>query len=247
MPVNCKRKPFSDLRVRQALAMAIDRETLVNKVLRIGQTPAYTFMPPGMPAYPYSAHARFRDMPHAARQEKARALLAQAGFGQGNPLTFDFIMYNSVEWRLVAITLQAMWREVGIEMKPAPVDSQILYDLLRKKDFDVASAGWIADYRDPRNYLFLFLTSTTDLNYSQYSNARYDQLVASSDFIHDPAERQRTMAEAEQILLDEVGVITLMNDVTRDMVSPQVQNWISNPTNFNRSRWLSLNRDIVSV
>ncbi len=247
LPVNCKRKPFSDLRVRQALAMSIDRETLVNKVLRIGQTPGYTFVPPGMPSYPYSSYTFFRDLPHAARQKKARALLRDAGFGPDNPLTFDLTMYNAVEWRLIAITLQAMWREVGIEMKPAPVDSQILYDLLRKKDFDVASAGWIADYRDPRNYLFLFLTSTTDLNYSQYSNSRYDQLVANSDFIHDPVERQKTMAEAEQILLDEVGVITLMNDVTRDIVSPQVQNWISNPTNFNRSRWLSLNRDIVSV
>jgi oligopeptide transport system substrate-binding protein len=247
LAINCKRKPFTDLRVRQALAMALDRETLVNKVIRIGQTAAYTFMPPGMPSYPYSAYARFRDMPLEARKEKARALLAEAGFGADNPLTFDLAMYNSVEWRLVAITLQAMWREIGVEMKPAPADSQILYDLLRKKDFDVASAGWIADYRDPRNFLFLLLTSSADLNYSNYSNPRYDQLVTSSDFVHDPAERQKTMAEAEQILLDDVGVITLYNDTTRDLVSPQVQNWISNPTNFNRSRWLTLDREIVSV
>jgi oligopeptide transport system substrate-binding protein len=216
-------------------------------VIRIGQTPAYTFVPPGMPKYPYTAYARFRDIPMPARIEKAKALLAEAGFGPDNPLSFDMTMYNSVEWRLVAITLQAMWQEAGIVMKPAPVDSQILYDMLRKKDFDVASAGWIADYRDARNFLFLFLTSTTDLNYGSYSNPRYDQMVANSDFIHDPVERLKTMAEAEQILLDEAGVITLYNDTTRDLVSPQVQNWISNPANFNRSRWLSLDRNAADA
>jgi ABC-type transport system substrate-binding protein len=55
------------------------------------------------------------------------------------------------------------------------------------------------------------------------------------------------MAEAEQILLDEAGVITLYNDTTRDLVSPQVQNWISNPANFNRSRWLSLDRNAADA
>jgi oligopeptide transport system substrate-binding protein len=247
LPVNHLRKPFDDVRVRQALAMAIDRETLVNKVLRIGQTPAYTYVPPGMPDYPYTAYARFRDMPLPARIEKAKALLAEAGYGPGNPLSFDLTMYNAVEFRLIAITLQAMWHEAGVNMKPAAVDSQILYDMMRKKDFDVATAGWIADYRDPRNYLSLFLTSSTDLNYGSYSNPRYDQLVANSDFIHDAVERQKTMAEAEQILLDDAGVITLINDTTRDLVSPQVQNWISNPANFNRSRWLSLDRNDVRV
>lgn len=247
LAINMRRKPFDDPRVRQAMAMSLDRETLVNKVIRVGQTAAYTFVPPGMPSYPYTAYARFRDMPMAARKEKARALLAEAGYGPANPVRFDMTMYNSVEWRLVAITLQAMWREVGIEMRPAPIDSQIMYEMLRKKDFDVGSGGWAADYRDPRDFLFIFLSSSPDLNYSGYSNPKYDQLVAGSDQIRDAAERQRTMAEAEQLLLDDVGVITLFNDTTRDLVSPQVGNWISNPINVNRSRWLTLNRSIVTA
>ena len=81
------------------------------------------------------------------------------------------------------------------------------------------------------------------MNYGSYSNPRYDQLVAGSDLIRDPDTRLRALAEAEQILLDEVGAIPLINDVTRDMVSPQVKGWIPNPSNFNRSRWLSLDRN----
>jgi oligopeptide transport system substrate-binding protein len=245
LPVNFRRKPFDDLRVRQALALAIDRETLVNKVTRIGQTPAYTIVPPGMPDYLYTSQLFFRSMAMKDRIEKAKTLLAEAGFGPGNPLTFDFLMYNSVEFKLIAVALQAMWHAAGIIMKAAPTDAQIMYDMLRSKDFAVASAGWIADYRDPKDYLFLFLSSSTDLNYGSYSNPRYDKLVAGSDFIHDPAERLRAMAEAEQIFLDDVGVIPLINDVTRDMVSPQVKGWIPNPVNINRSRWLSLDRSVV--
>jgi oligopeptide transport system substrate-binding protein len=245
LPVNFRRKPFDDLRVRQALALAIDRETLVSKVTRIGQTPAYTIVPPGMPDYLYTSQLFFRGMAMKDRIEKAKTLLAEAGFGPGNPLTFDFLMYNSVEFKLIAVALQAMWHAAGIIMKAAPTDAQIMYDMLRSKDFAVASAGWIADYRDPKDYLFLFLSSSADLNYGSYSNPRYDKLVAGSDFIHDPAERLRAMAEAEQIFLNDVGVIPLINDVTRDMVSPQVKGWIPNPVNINRSRWLSLDRSAV--
>jgi oligopeptide transport system substrate-binding protein len=242
--VNQKRKPFDDPRVRMALALALDRETLADKVIRIGQIPAYNVVPPGMPGYSYAAQMGFKSLSFAARQEKAKALLAEAGFGPGRPLSFDFSIYNSKEWHRWAIVLQFMWRAIGVDMNILPLDSQILYDYLRKKDFDLASAGWIADYRDPKNFLFLFLTSSTDLNYGSYHNDRFDQLVTHSDAIRDPGQRLRTMAEAEQQLLDDCGVIPLLHDVTRDMVSPQVKGWIPNVVNFNRSRYLSLDRDI---
>ena len=244
LPVNQTRKPFTDIRVRRALAMALDRETLVDKVARIGQLAAYNVIPPGMPGYSYAPKMDFASLPLAARQQKARALLEEAGFGPSNPLRFNFSIYNSKEFRRWSIVLQYMWRTVGVDMHILPLDSQILYDYLRKKDFDVATAGWVADYRDPKNYLTLFQTSTTDLNYGSYSNPRYDNLVAQSDTIRDPAARLTALAQAEQQLLDDCGVIPLMHDVTRDMVSPQVSGWIPNVTNFNRSRYLSLDRSI---
>jgi oligopeptide transport system substrate-binding protein len=244
--VNQTRKPFDDVRVRTALAMALDRETITDKVVRVGQIPAYNLVPPGMPGYSYAAKLRFKSLPFAQRLEKARSLLADAGFGPKNPLSFNFSIYNTKEWRRWSVVLQFMWRSIGVDMHILPLDSQILYDYLRKKDFDIASAGWIADYRDPKNFLFLFQTSSTELNYGGYSNARYDQLVAQSDTIRDPGMRLQVIAQAEQQLLDDCGVIPLMHDVTRDMVSPQVRGWIPNVVNFNRSRYLSLDRSIQS-
>jgi oligopeptide transport system substrate-binding protein len=243
LSVNCLRKPFNDPRVRNALAMALDRETLVNKVIRIGQRAAYNVVPPGMPGYSYAAQARFRDLSMAQRIAKAKELLAEAGFGPGNPLSFEFNIYNTHEWRQWSTVLQFMWRQVGVDMRIAALDSQVLYDYLRKKDFTVASAGWVADYRDPKNFLFLFESTTTDLNYGSYNNARYDTFVADADHIRDPEARLKSMANAEQILMDEMGVIPLMHDVTRDLVSLQVNGWIPNVTNFNRSRYISLDRN----
>jgi oligopeptide transport system substrate-binding protein len=241
--VNQTRSPFDDTRVRLALAMALDRETLTEKVIRIAQIPAYNLVPPGMPGYSYAAQMRFKALPLAARLEKAKALLAEAGFGPTNPLSFKFSIYNTKEWRRWAVVLQYMWRTIGVDMDILPLDSQILYDYLRKKDFEVASAGWIADYRDPKNFLFLF-QSSSELNYGGYKNVRYDRLMAQSDHIRDADMRLQAVAEAEQQLLDDCGLIPLLHDVTRDMVSPQVSGWIPNVVNFNRSRYLSLDRSI---
>jgi oligopeptide transport system substrate-binding protein len=247
LPFNVHRKPFDDVRVRLAVALAIDRETLADKVVRIGQIPAYNIVPPGMPHYSYAARMRFKPMAMAARFAKAKALLAEAGFGPDNPLTFDLTMYNSTDWKRWAIALQAMWAKAGIRAHLMPVDSQILYEMLRKKDFAVASAGWVADFRDPRNFLFVFQTENADLNYGAYSSAKYDALVAGSDFIHDPDARLKALADAEQVALDDVAVAPLLHDVTRDTVSPQVKGWIPNPTDFNRSRFLSLDRGVRSL
>jgi len=247
LAVNHARPPFNDRRVRRALSLGIDRETLVEKVGRAGQRAAYGIVPGGIADYPHTAALDFKALPMAARREQARALLAEAGFGPQNPLRFDMVCYNKPEWKLNSVALQGMWREVGVEMRITPTDSQILYALLRKHDFAVCTAGWVGDYADAKNYLFLSLTRNKDLNYSNYSNAKFDSLVDRSDMIREADERGKILSEAEQIMLDDVAVIPLYDDVTRDIVSPQVKGWIANPSNFNRSRFLSLDRSIRSL
>ena len=82
-------------------------------------------------------------------------MLRDAGYGPSNPLTFDLNTSNTTETRIVSVALQGMWNDVGVKARLVPSDSQIHYNLLRKRDFGVAWAGWIADYRDPKNYLML--------------------------------------------------------------------------------------------
>lgn len=244
---NFQRKPFDDARVRTALSMAIDREIMCSKVERAGEQPAYALIPPGMPGYPGKARAGFHAMAMAARLAKARDLLAQAGFGLGNPLSFDYSMIMTTETKLISVALQEMWRQIGVNVRLVPSESQIHYAVLRKHDFDVAWAGWIADYRDPKNYLFLFQRSTTDMNYGGYFNARFEALVAQSDNTSDRHARALLLQRAEQLLLDDAAIAPVYFGVTRDLVSPQVKGWISNNINVNRTRYLSLDRGIATV
>lgn len=240
---NVHRKPFDDVRVRIALSLAIDREIITAKITRANEKPAYSLVPPGMPDYPGRAQIKFKSMPMGARIAKAKSLLAEAGFGPNNPLTFDYNIMNTTETKIVSVALQEMWRQVGAVVQLVPSDSQVHYDLLRKRDFSVGWAGWIADYRDPKNYLFLFESTTVDLNYGGYSNPKYDAVVAASDNERDAARRAVLLEQAEQMLLDDVAVAPVYFGVTRDLVSLQVKGWISNNVNINRTRFLSLDRN----
>ncbi len=244
---NVKHKPFDDIRVRSALSLAIDREVLCAKVERAGEQPAYALIPPGIPDYPAKARASFHATPMAARLAKAKQLLAEAGFGPNNPLTFDFAMILNSETKLISVALQEMWRQVGVNIRLVPSDSQVHYQTLRNHQFDVAWAGWIADYRDPKNYLFLFESSVTDMNYGTYSNPKFDALMAQSDNTRDGKARGALLAEAEQIVLDDAAIAPVFFGVTRDLVSPQVKGWIGNNINVNRTRYLSLDRTITTV
>jgi oligopeptide transport system substrate-binding protein len=242
---NMKRKPFDDVRVRTALSLAIDREILCSRVERAGEQAAYAYVPPGMPGYPMTAKASFKSTPLGQRIAKAKHLLAEAGFGPNNPLSFDFMMILNSETKLISVALQEMWRGIGVNVRLVPSDTQIHYATLRSHQFSVAWSGWVADYRDPKNYLFLFESSTTDMNYGTYSNPKFDALMDQSDNMRDAAQRLKILAQAEQVLLDDVAIAPVFFGVTRDLVSPQVKGWISNNINVNRTRFLSLDRSIA--
>ncbi|MBS0472220.1 MAG: peptide ABC transporter substrate-binding protein [Proteobacteria bacterium] len=243
---NVHRKPFDDPRVREAISLVIDREIMVEKVTRAGEQPGYAFVPSGLPGYT-SAELRFRHLPMAARVARARKLLAEAGFTPSNPVTFDLNTSNTTEGRLVSVALQGMWSGAGIQARLMPYDSQIHYNMLRKRDFTVTLAGWIADYRDAKNYLMLLQSTTTDLNYGGYSNPAYDTLVAASDNEHDPAAREELLRRAEQLALDDVAIAPVYFGVARNLVSPQIRGFADNNVNIHRTRFLALDRNDKTV
>lgn len=243
---NLRKKPFDDVRVRTALSLAINREILAEKVMRAGEQPSYGLVPPGMPGY-RPAELRFRHQPMAQRLERARALLADAGFGPGNPLTFELNISGATESHFAGVALQGMWNDIGVKAQLGPYESAVHYNMLRRRDFTVTWAGWIADYRDAKNYLMLFQSGTTDLNYGDYSNPAFDALVARSDREHDAGKREDLLRAAEQVLLDDVAIAPGFLGVARNLVSPQVRGFVTNNVNIHRSRYMSLDRDVRTV
>jgi oligopeptide transport system substrate-binding protein len=244
---NLTRTPFNDVRVRKALSLAIDREIIAQRVMRAGERPAYAFVPPNMPGYSDKPHVDFASMPMPARIAKAKALLNEAGFGPNNPLAFDYNFQNQTDANVIAVAFQSMWKEIGAEVRLTPADSQVHYNLLRKQQFSAAWAGWVADYRDAKNYLMLWETSANDLNFGRYSSARYDSLMAQSDAERDPVKRCQLLESAEQVVLDDVAFAPVYFGVSRNLVSTAVKGWIPNPINVNRSRFISLDRTQTSV
>jgi len=244
---NLTRKPFDDLRVRTALSLAIDREIIAQRVMRAGEKPAYAFVPPNMPGYPSKPQLTFKSASMDARIAKAKQLLNEAGFNRDNPLAFDYNFQNNSDAGLIAVAFQSMWKEIGAQVRLVPSESQVHYNLLRKQEFAAAWCGWVADYRDAKNYLMLWQTSAMDLNFGRYSNPKYDALMAQSDAERDPATRADLLQAAEQTVLDDVAFSPVYFGVSRDLVSTAVKGWIANPVDINRSRFISLDRSQTGV
>jgi oligopeptide transport system substrate-binding protein len=239
--------PFNDLRVRQAISLGIDREIIASKVMRAGEKPAYTFVPPNLAGYPGKPRLAFKNASMPARIAKAKALLADAGYGPDNPLAFDFAFQGQTDRKLIAVALQSMWKNIGAQVRLVAADAQVHYNQLRKQHFQAAWAGWVADYRDAKDFLFLAQTSSKDMNSGRYSNPKFDALIARSDNTRDAMARAALLQQAEQIMLDDVAFAPVFNDVSRSIVSKQVKNWTDNDVTINRTRYVKLDRRIADA
>jgi oligopeptide transport system substrate-binding protein len=244
---NVVRPPFNDLRVRKAVSLAIDREVIATRVMRAGERAAYSFVPPDMLGYPGGAHCDFRAVPMNERIAQAKALLAAAGYNENNPLTFDYNFQDQTDPRLVAVALQAMWKDIGAQVRLSSAESLVHYNLMRKQQFTVGQCGWSADYRDAKDFLMLWQTVSRDMNYGRYSNPKYDSLIDQSDQTRDPVQRGILLREAEQVSLDDVAYAPIYHSTSRMLVSPEVKGWTDNNIAINRSRHLSLDRNRPSV
>lgn len=239
---NLTQDPWKDVRIRTALGMAIDREQITRDILRGGETPAYTFVQPNIPNYPHTAKLSYKDMPMPERIAKAKALLVEAGYGPENPLKFEFLHFQSTDAKRIGVALQAMWKVIGVQMTPNGSETRVVYTSLRQQDFSVALAGWIADFPDASSYLYLAKTSSQEMNYAKYSNAKFDQLNIDADNEKDAAKRGELLNEAEQILLDDSVMVPVYDAVSRNLVAPYVKGWEDVLANNHRSRWMSLER-----
>jgi len=229
---------FKDVRVRRALSMAVDREFITDKLMRAGQLPAYSFVPPGTANYERGAELRWRPLSFPQRQAEARRLLAQAGYDAKRPLKIEIKAANTTDTLLIMQAIQADWRQVGVEASVVQAEGQIAFADYRNRNFDVGSMSWYADYNDPLTFLGLLKSDTGAQNYADYSNPRYDALLNASDLEPDAARRAAILRQAEQLMLDDEGLIPIFFVVNRNLVNPRVTGWVDNLSNYHRARFL---------
>ncbi|MCA9563632.1 MAG: peptide ABC transporter substrate-binding protein [Myxococcales bacterium] len=221
---NTTRGPTTDIRVRRALSLAVNREELCRCTLDELYEPARSFVPP-MPNYPEL------DMVHYD-PVRARELLAEAGYPNGEGFPRLELLYNTSEnHRVIAEAVQDMWqRELNIEVTLSNQEWQVYLESTDNLDYEVARAGWIGDYRDPNTFLELW-TGDDQNNDTGWDNPEYNRLIQASRQEPNPERRLGYLLEAERLLLDEVPIMPIYFYAQFHLVRPNVCGWEMNLSN----------------
>lgn len=217
--LNVTRPPFDNPQVRQALAVSFDKQLLVDKVTKGGQTPATGYVPAGVPGYPTSDTVRFNP-------ELGRKLLAQAGYpgGRGFPKT-EILINTSEAHRKIAEAMQAMWREnLGIEVGIYNQEWKVYLDSQSSLDYEISRSAWIGDYVHPSTFIDMFTTGNGN-NDTGWSNPEYDRLVAAAQVAKTEDERLSLLRDAEELLLTELPIVPVYWYTRVYLMDPRVQNW----------------------
>lgn len=230
---------FKDPRVRQALSMTVDRDFIATQLLRGGQKPAYTYIPPGIANYTTDIyHPPWQAWTYAQRQAEARRLLAAAGYGPGHPLKVEITHRNTADPMLFMPAVQADWAAIGVQVSLAPQEGQIAYQSYRARAFEIADAAWSGDYNDPKTFLDQLLSTTGQINYGDYASPVFDELMRQSDQEADGAKRAAIMAKAEGVMIADAPIIPIYFWVNKNLVNPSITGFGDNIRDTHRARWM---------
>lgn len=215
--LNVARPPLDNVLVRRAIAMAIDRVEIVEQVTKTGQIPATTIVPPGLAGY-RSAQGFEPDV------TKARELLSEAGFPGGRGIPRLTILYNTSEGHrsIAEVIQQQLQNNLNIAVELQNMEWGSFLDKVQQTDYQVARAGWIADYPDPNTFLDMWVTDGPQNN-TNWSNRQYDQLIADAARETDPKQRLQILRQAEQIWVDELPAIPMYFYTSVNLVKPNVR------------------------
>ncbi len=229
---------LQDMNVRQALSLAIDRDVIVDAVLAGGQKPAYTFThwatagfeTPDIPA---------ANMTQEERNAKAVELLTEAGYGSDNPLSVELLYNTSEAHKSVAIAVTQMWKQtLGVETELANQEWQTFLETRGNQGYDIARAGWCADYNEASTFLDL-MQSGSGYNDAKYINPRVDELLAEAKTSDNP---QAAYTEVEQIIAQDMPIIPIYHYAAVDMIAEDLEGWPYN--NFQQNAY---SRDLYKI
>ena len=242
---NTKKAPTNDVRVRHALNMAVDKEALA-RFRRVAK-PATSVVPAGIfPDYTSAPGDAFNP-------EKAKALLAEAGFkdasGQFDPAAFPVgeveLTYNTSESnRSTAEFLQAQWKQnLGVTIPLRNMEFRTFLQMRAGLEYrGLARSAWIGDYMDPFTFLSMYATESGE-NGSGWSDPEFSRLLAAANRQHDPASRNRMLADAETRLLQGQPMLPLFNSATNFLKKPFVKGLYANPVTMHAWKYVYIEHD----
>ncbi|MDH1126135.1 ABC transporter substrate-binding protein [Enterobacter sp. GD03975] len=218
---NTTRPPFNDARVRRALNLALDKDIIAGKVLGQGQRPAWLISQPDIGGVKLQ-NPDYASWPMDKRIAEAKKLLAEAGFNDSHPLSFNLLYNTSESHQRIAIAASSMWKKnLGVEAKLQNQEWKTMLDTMHTHNFDAVRYAWIADYDDAATFLNTFRTGDSQ-NTTQYSNPDYDRALVNAAKSKTAQERGKFYQQAEDLLGRDVPAIPVYHYVRTHLVKPWV-------------------------
>ncbi|WP_315710845.1 oligopeptide ABC transporter substrate-binding protein OppA [Brenneria uluponensis] len=219
--INNQKAPFNDPRVRKALVLGLSQNILTNKVKNQGDIPAYGFTPPYIDGLKLTAPAWF-SWTQEKRDAEAKKLLAEAGYTAAKPLTFNLLYNTSDLHKKMAIAASSIWKHnIGVEVKLDNQEWKTFLDNRHQGNYDLARAGWCADYNEPSTFLNIMISDSSS-NTAHYKNPVFDALMVKAMAAKTEDERADFYRQAEIRLENDAAIVPVYYYANTRLVKPYV-------------------------
>lgn len=234
--LNVQKPPMSDLRVRRALSLAIDRALIAERILRGGEKPAYSVIPQSL--RPSDAVEAAYKLPMAQRQKMARELLAEAGYGASQPLQVELKLSPFGLVRPVMTVVASMWKEVGVDVQIHNQEARSHFTELGQGNFMAGAAFSAFSIADPIFYLSPFETAAINQNFGRFNDPVYDGLLQKIRETANADERRALVQKADDLASAALPVIPIHYYVQRELLGSRVRGWEGNAPALHLSRYV---------
>ncbi|MFJ9496941.1 peptide ABC transporter substrate-binding protein [Brevibacillus centrosporus] len=214
---NTEKPPFNNVKIRKAFAFAVDRQGLIDNILQTGQIPATGAVPPSMVLNP---NGYFKDNDLEAAKKMLEEGMKELGISKLPAITLS---YNTSEaHKKIAEAIQDQWKKnLGVDVKLENKEWKVYLEDLHNGNFQVGRMGWLGDFNDPINFLELYKDKMGGNNDTRWENPKYKELLNQSALESDLDKRKQILADAEQVLMDDMPIMPIYF---------YTQSWVQNPS-----------------
>jgi oligopeptide transport system substrate-binding protein len=214
---NTEKPPFNNVKIRKAFAYSIDRQGLIDNILQRGQLPATGAVPPSMVLNP---NGYFKDKDLDTAKKMLDEGMKELGITKLPAITLS---YNTSEGhKKIAEAIQDQWKKnLGVDVKLENKEWKVYLEDLHEGNFQIGRMGWLGDFNDPINFLELYKDKMGGNNDTRWENPKYKELLNQSALESDLDKRKKILADAEQVLMDDMPIMPIYF---------YTQSWVQNPS-----------------